>query len=133
MSALWVKLGSRVAPMLVTSRTLLDTADQDIFDRRIAWLLSHSDQPSAQAHAFREALQIVIALRRPDLDGMTFESKKEILRDEGKGVSRIEKIHAGKYRPFNDFLRNLRSEEHTSELQSLMRISYAVFCLKKKK
>src|SRR3546814_7737436 len=27
----------------------------------------------------------------------------------------------------------LRSEEHTSELQSLMRISYAVFCLKKKK
>src|SRR3546814_2023843 len=29
--------------------------------------------------------------------------------------------------------RVLRSEEHTSELQSLMRISYAVFCLKKKK
>src|SRR3546814_5988006 len=29
--------------------------------------------------------------------------------------------------------RNERSEEHTSELQSLMRISYAVFCLKKKK
>src|SRR3546814_5493932 len=29
--------------------------------------------------------------------------------------------------------RELRSEEHTSELQSLMRISYAVFCLKKKK
>src|SRR3546814_5339695 len=28
--------------------------------------------------------------------------------------------------------RNKRSEEHTSELQSLMRISYAVFCLKKK-
>src|SRR3546814_8245765 len=35
-----------------------------------------------------------------------------------------------------DYLRALdayRSEEHTSELQSLMRISYAVFCLKKKK
>src|SRR3546814_8048161 len=29
--------------------------------------------------------------------------------------------------------RNRRSEEHTSELQSLMRISYAVFCLQKKK
>src|SRR3546814_10243489 len=29
--------------------------------------------------------------------------------------------------------RDERSEEHTSELQSLMRISYAVFCLKKKK
>src|SRR3546814_6541231 len=31
------------------------------------------------------------------------------------------------------FNRIVRSEEHTSELQSLMRISYAVFCLKKKK
>src|SRR3546814_10700922 len=31
------------------------------------------------------------------------------------------------------YLRTVRSEEHTSELQSLMRISYAVFCLKKKK
>src|SRR3546814_6232256 len=30
-------------------------------------------------------------------------------------------------------LQHFRSEEHTSELQSLMRISYAVFCLKKKK
>src|SRR3546814_4864765 len=30
-------------------------------------------------------------------------------------------------------LPGLRSEEHTSELQSIMRISYAVFCLKKKK
>src|SRR3546814_5676435 len=29
-------------------------------------------------------------------------------------------------------LKDIRSEEHTSELQSLMRISYAVFCLKKK-
>src|SRR3546814_136741 len=32
-----------------------------------------------------------------------------------------------------DKLREARSEEHTSELQSLMRISYAVFCLKKQK
>src|SRR3546814_2307359 len=32
-----------------------------------------------------------------------------------------------------DALEAVRSEEHTSELQSLMRISYAVFCLKKKK
>src|SRR3546814_4451377 len=35
--------------------------------------------------------------------------------------------HLGEIRRFE------RSEEHTSELQSLMRISYAVFCLKKKK
>src|SRR3546814_5070820 len=32
----------------------------------------------------------------------------------------------------SEFSMHIRSEEHTSELQSLMRISYAVFCLKKK-
>src|SRR3546814_1584161 len=32
-----------------------------------------------------------------------------------------------------EMMAKVRSEEHTSELQSLMRISYAVFCLKKKK
>src|SRR3546814_5182312 len=32
----------------------------------------------------------------------------------------------------DDIVQEIRSEEHTSELQSLMRISYAVFCLKKK-
>src|SRR3546814_7677375 len=36
-------------------------------------------------------------------------------------------------RPVLDIRDAERSEEHTSELQSLMRISYAVFCLKKKK
>src|SRR3546814_10682399 len=36
-------------------------------------------------------------------------------------------------KPPDHELRHVRSEEHTSELQSLMRISYAVFCLNKKK
>src|SRR3546814_3790981 len=36
------------------------------------------------------------------------------------------------FRPFAGIHREWRSEEHTSELPSLMRISYAVFCLKKK-
>src|SRR3546814_5762376 len=35
--------------------------------------------------------------------------------------------------PLHRYPHSRRSEEHTSELQSLMRISYAVFCLKKKK
>src|SRR3546814_2860786 len=38
-----------------------------------------------------------------------------------------------KFPAFAVHLIGYRSEEHTSELQSLMRISYAVFCLKKKK
>src|SRR3546814_8453820 len=45
----------------------------------------------------------------------------------------ISDIHLGTRGCKADYLLDfLRSEEHTSELQSLMRISYAVFCLKKK-
>src|SRR3546814_18759178 len=47
--------------------------------------------------------------------------------DCGPRPGSVEIIVAG------DELGTVRSEEHTSELQSLMRISYAVFCLKKKK
>src|SRR3546814_6354042 len=50
------------------------------------------------------------------------------LRYDAKGV-----VCCIQCRPQNQHGANLnRSEEHTSELQSLMRISYAVFCLKKK-
>src|SRR3546814_7169196 len=43
-------------------------------------------------------------------------------------------IHAVEGIPWRiEIMARERSEEHTSELQSLMRISYAVFCLKKKK
>src|SRR3546814_5815673 len=49
------------------------------------------------------------------------------------GDARLTDLVAGRlgFSPTDD-QRALRSEEHTSELQSLMRISYAVFCLKKK-
>src|SRR3546814_19143212 len=40
--------------------------------------------------------------------------------------------HLKSFRHSNLFTKRNRSEEHTSELQSLMRISYAVFCLKNK-
>src|SRR3546814_4134466 len=46
------------------------------------------------------------------------------------GLAPDEKFANIKFRHVAPFLHN-RSEEHTSELQSLMRISYAVFCLKK--
>src|SRR3546814_1842902 len=43
----------------------------------------------------------------------------------------IGEVAAGDLLPTDDSVDEIRSEEHTSELQSLMRISYAVFCLKK--
>src|SRR3546814_4341856 len=57
-----------------------------------------------------------------------FRSKGEELLRPGL----LEQAHGGTL--FLDEIADMpRSEEHTSELQSLMRISYAVFCLKKKK
>ena len=111
LSALWVRLGGRVAPAFVTSRGLLDTSDRQLFDQRIEWLLSHADQSNHRARSFREAIQIIVALRRPDLDGLTFERKKELLCAEGFGESRMEKIHAGIYPAFNNFLRTLPMHE----------------------
>src|SRR3546814_6867364 len=55
-------------------------------------------------------------------------------QDDGEGADIHEEIdrHVDQHAA-HPFLGAGRSKEHTSELQSLMRISYAVFCLKKKK
>src|SRR3546814_1400137 len=50
----------------------------------------------------------------------------------GLACCAVEMMHAGASRLDLDRFGVVRTEEHTSELQSLMRISYAVFCLKKK-
>src|SRR3546814_6359907 len=65
----------------------------------------------------------------------------EVFSDEiavGRGFSECDALSAGAHLAILEHHRcrveaEFRSEEHTSELQSLMRISYAVFCLKKKK
>src|SRR3546814_10045818 len=58
-------------------------------------------------------------------------------REEQPGAGKLAAAHRdralAKIDRKHGFDRVARSEEHTSELQSLMRISYAVFCLKKKK
>src|SRR3546814_2827585 len=50
----------------------------------------------------------------------------KLAAEETRRVESVRSLTLGAY------LTSQRSEEHTSELQSLMRISYAVFCLKKK-
>src|SRR3546814_10474143 len=55
-----------------------------------------------------------------------------LAQNAGSGEG-IERTGRGLERDVQFRCQHLRSEEHTSELQSLMRISYAVFCLKKKK
>src|SRR3546814_7339575 len=64
--------------------------------------------------------------------GNAFEPLRR--RDEDERQGRKTSHHPVDIPHFADTQRHvIRSEEHTSELQSLMRISYAVFCLKKKK
>src|SRR3546814_2764097 len=57
------------------------------------------------------------------------------LADPGHQLLIVMQVVPGEQHRPEDLVRlgEMRSEEHTSELQSLMRISYAVFCLKKKK
>src|SRR3546814_1147394 len=52
---------------------------------------------------------------------------KELLKSSGNM-----QMYTSLVRAYKHIANRIRSEEHTSELQSLMRISYAVFCLKKK-
>src|SRR3546814_6569314 len=70
-----------------------------------------------------------------DIDAKGLEQTAAILRERGSecAVHRVDLAVESQIRQLAAQLcAQHRSEEHTSELQSLMRISYAVFCLKKK-
>src|SRR3546814_4759857 len=67
----------------------------------------------------------------PDADESTGAPDLRFVVNDRAGVERRQS-RFDFAEPLIDVVRQLRSEEHTSELQSLMRISYAVFCLKKK-
>src|SRR3546814_9741926 len=75
----------------------------------------------------------VVALRAPGAASLSRKQLDELAAHAAKygakGLAWMKVEDAGKGR---DGI-NSRSEEHTSELQSLMRISYAVFCLQKQK
>src|SRR3546814_8488778 len=95
--------------------------------------LSRVAEPDARGRAFHqrkgvlggEAGQVDVESGRAGIDGDRLgpiRDLDEMLREAREGAAVALEIEAAQ-----------RSEEHTSELQSLMRISYAVFCLKKKK
>src|SRR3546814_1814252 len=65
--------------------------------------------------------------------GGLLRGRRRALPDGGHGHRRDPREHPPRVAAQGCALHGGRSEEHTSELQSLMRISYAVFCLKKKK
>src|SRR3546814_1471382 len=95
---------------------------------------------AAIVKAFRKRMQLI----RAAVDERTFYAMKSLhyeklkgnrdgqrsmrLNDQWRLVLRLQEDEAGKL----VVVVSIRSEEHTSELQSLMRISYAVFCLTNK-
>src|SRR3546814_1414382 len=98
----------------------------------------------------QEYIMAVIAKKKPEARRDAAATRARILHaateefaDKGYDGARVDEIAKQSdvnknslYHYFGSkeqlFVAVLRSEEHTSELQSLMRISYAVFCLKKK-
>src|SRR3546814_9325787 len=89
--------------------------------------------PQTEAAAANDAMDIIVTARR----------REERLQDVPVAVTAVtgQNLAAANIFQVQDIQQTVpgltiqssaRSEEHTSELQSLMRISYAVFCLKKK-
>src|SRR3546814_8137019 len=76
-----------------------------------------------QRHINADVLHAIKEEDNPEQEQQVIVSGNHVLRTE---VNEGEEEHPAAFL-------YVRSEEHTSELQSLMRISYAVFCLKKKK
>src|SRR3546814_8500269 len=101
-------------------------------------MAAHSSQlPGPHAYRCEDILDVPVLLVR-DAEGKAHaylnscsHRGARLLNGEGKIDGRIRcSYHAWSYSPKGELL---RSEAHKSELQSLMRISYAVFCLKNKK
>src|SRR3546814_8994030 len=95
--------------------TTLFRSDQEQAEQRLEFARLRQDHAD-----FDVAINAMMATGCDPLRIQRMKKKKLALKD------RLAQLEDG-------FIPDIRSEEHTSELQSLMRISYAVFCLKKKK
>src|SRR3546814_9271540 len=102
-----------------------DRAVREIFDRYITAQLAVDAFEQVEVEGRGDPGRVVIGgdQRFDILDPVDADQQQRPFAERGAPVT--EQVDRG--------ARDHRSEEHTSELQSLMRISYAVFCLKKKK
>src|SRR3546814_9210034 len=108
-----------------------DVCSSDLSEHEKHIGLFRSDRVGS-AHRDFHARRIEIVLQRVTVDQeiKLAGTDAEIVE---QGVALGRRAIAGDLQALRlHLLQHLRSEEHTSELQSLMRISYAVFCLKKK-
>src|SRR3546814_1507225 len=91
-------------------------------------LIALVEQLRAAGRARRGAAQPVVDAR--ETGGEIVERRHRVARGRIEIAAELAELRRGALEGIGE---PRRSEEHTSELQSLMRISYAVFCLKKKK
>src|SRR3546814_3482578 len=94
-----------------------DVCSSDLFVRAVM-IIEHPAEQQHRGHPVQRAA------------GLLEQHAREIEPPCARGKHRLQVIRARIGGVGGD---RARSEEHTSELQSLMRISYAVFCLEKKK
>src|SRR3546814_3605206 len=100
---------------------------------------STTRQPARGPPAISAALPVRLALGEEGLEALAeilagvAENDEVLVVDLGRGGVEAAQRLLGGAQGERRLVRPERSEEHPSELQSLMRISYAVFCLKKKK
>src|SRR3546814_7882831 len=117
------EIGRRPARPFVGEKRAVGAADVDL-----AQCPGHRVEPGREGYRveFELSLRGAQAARRDLLDRCaTGVDERDVGPVVGLVIARIET------QPLRPDRMILRSEEHTSELQSLMRISYAVFCLKK--
>src|SRR3546814_4788540 len=107
-------------------------------------LVDHAVQGVHQRHAGHRAVQVELVKHAGDVD-VDWDIGKRLRQQEDQQDERTRRQREARQRVAGGDRQQgaeadgeegdadtVRSEEHTSELQSLMRISYAVFCLKKK-
>src|SRR3546814_1511281 len=137
---------ARSARLCACVQMIVAIAEIGGFERKLRQPLvgkAHSLQPPEPRRVIGQAIFDHAPLRRHDLDKAL--QKPGVVMGEvlhfGHGEALAQRLHGDqqpvrrrpyKLRLYRSARRAFRSEEHTSELQSLMRISYAVFCLKKK-
>src|SRR3546814_2859492 len=110
----------------------MDLQGSTSLDEEVAALSRGADRDSLFMQAALtiagQATPLMVRVRNLSAGGMLAETTETRVCVEPSAAVEIDLRNVGPVAG-----RVVRSEEHTSELQSLMRISYAVFCLKKKK
>src|SRR3546814_3542510 len=116
----------------IAGMSVMDVVDlvkmmEDKFGVSAAAPVAAAAGPAAAAAAVEEQTEFTVVLA--SIDAAKKVNVIKVVREiTGLGLKEAKDLVEGAPQTVKE-----RSEEHTSELQSLMRISYAVFCLKKKK